>query len=199
MGEVVMEKYKNNFKKTYTLSILKPSEMIKYTFFIWSILLFTESKAQSSIPSKSATEEWIKQTLANYPSIYFNGGTHMNENMKVMVSFSNCNMTITEEVSFGEKEITIIPISEIYVPQYTERPVKAWADNVALIFRVKNEAYIKSYHGYASGGITETKYPTEYCLLLTKSSVSENIPQRLINAFKNLIKYCGGSVSSDTY
>lgn len=173
--------------------------MIKYILFIWGILVCGVGKTQNSIPSKSATEEWIKQTLANYPSIYFNGGTDMNENMKVTVGFSNCNMTITEEVSFGSKDVTVIPISELYLPLYNEKPDKAWANNVALVFRVKNGTYINTYHEYASGDKTETKYITEYRLLLTKSCVSENIPQRLINAFKNLIKYCGGSVISDTY
>lgn len=173
--------------------------MTKYLILMAVLFAAIVANAQTSIPSKSATETWIRETLGAYPSVYFNGGTNMNESMNVIVTFSSCYMTIIEEVSFGSKEVTVIPISEIYVPQYDERPEKAWADNVALIFRVKNGAKIQTYHEYMSGGISEKKYVAQYRLLLTNNSVSENIPKRLINAFTNLIKYCGGSVSSDTY
>ncbi len=157
-----------------------------------------EPKETTATPRKSSKETWVKETLESYPSIYFDGGTNREENMRVNVSFSDCDIIIENETQFGSKITTTIPLKEIYVPLYTDRPKNAWADHVGLIFKIKSSQSLIQSDDYYEGQLT-SKYESDFLLLLPKQCVNENIPDRLIKAFKNLIQYCGGSSSSDSY
>ncbi len=159
--------------------------LISIIFFYLPSVFFGQSKVD--------TQAWIKE------KIQLNGYSDDVEVFhKYMVDFEQGNLIIvaTTKNIYKGRETTIapqysIPIKELGEIRFEEKPYNVW-----LFIKIGSGENMISRKDDLDNSIT---YVDQVTLLLEKSIVKDNLPNRMMKAFNHLIKLNGGKIIGDTF
>lgn len=172
-------------------------------------------KSSSSNQSKTETEDWIKEKIESFSRSYNkiekveNYSFNFYGNYKYEVDFKDCNITI-KSVTYDNSPGFNNDRSELYMTFIHKIPINKLAklsfikiqEDYQIIFKIKtNENLIETTTIVKSKYTNETKSEKEsnVSLYIPQNLLNNNLPERLTNAFNNLIELCGGKVTKEIF
>lgn len=159
----------------------------------------------SSSRSKIETQEWIKEKIEGF-SRSFNKPEYDNYgSYKFEVTFTDCNIKIINKwrsnLPWPDGSRYVISVDYVYLI-----PLKSLAKlnfillktDYQIVFSTKSNEALIEFSEIDPEKTKKTFVNTE-SLYIPQELLNNNLPERLTNAFNNLIELCGGKVTKEIF
>ncbi len=187
--------------------------------YLQKLLISERSKAESltKLPvktstissSKIETQDWIKEKIEGFTMSYNKPEYSSWGNNKYEVEFRDCNIIIkyiwthnAPSLNGGRDEIAVDFIYTIPIKSLAKLNFIKHGSDYQILFKIKtNENLIESTSIDKSQSPEErkTKFENNISLYISEELLTNNLPERLTNAFNNLIELCGGKITKEVF
>ena len=159
----------------------------------------------SSNRSKIETQEWIKEKIEGFSKSYNKPEYSSYGSNKYEVTFKDCNIIIINKwkhnvpsLNGGRSEIVVDFIYLIPLKSLAKLNFILIKTDYQIIFNVKSNEPLIEY-SEIDPEKTEKTFKNSISLYIPQELLNNNLPERLTNAFNNLIELCGGKVTKEIF
>lgn len=166
-------------------------------------------KTTSSNQGKVETQDWIKEIIESFSHFKNKPEYLSSEDYKYEVAFKDCSITIKKiwkhdapGLNGGRKLLNATFIYEIPLQSLAKINFIKIKEDYQIVFKIKtNDILIKTTTIVKSEHTdkTENKSENSISLYIPQDMLTNNLPERLTNAFNRLIELCGGKITKDVF